>query len=262
MASIDKREGTNGTSYRARVRINGFPIQVKTFDKLGDAKLWVQQTESAIRKGEFQNVVNEAKRHTLNDVIERYKKEILPRKAPTTQRGEQVLLKYWSHEFGKYALSYITQQMIADKLSELQGSGNRRRLGSDGQPPVPLKPKTRATLKHYRDYLEQYFNHAKQWGWTGTNPVSNIQKYTKLNNSRIRYLTDDERKRLLEASAQIKSLSLYTIVVFALSTGARRSEIMGLTLKDIDLERSQAVFRRTTFLEIRGNYPLQKPAPL
>jgi integrase len=105
--------------------------------------------------------------------------------------------------------------------------------------------KAKSTLKHYRDYLEQYFNCAKQWGWIGANPVAHIRKYTKLNNARVRYLSNEERETLLKSCAESKNHYLYTIVVFALSTGVRRGELMNLTLNDLDLKLGQAILRDT-----------------
>lgn len=42
MATIPKREGKKDPCYRVMVRIKGFPIQVKTFKRLTEAKQWVQ----------------------------------------------------------------------------------------------------------------------------------------------------------------------------------------------------------------------------
>lgn len=87
MATIQKRTLEGGTVYRAMVRIKGFPPQQKTFTRLTDARMWAQQTEAAIRKGEFKNVVATATSKTIGDVIARYRKEVLPHKAPSTQRA-------------------------------------------------------------------------------------------------------------------------------------------------------------------------------
>ena len=76
MGWIHKRERKKGTVYRAIVRITGYPQQQKTFNRLTDAKLWVQQTEASIRTGEFKNVVKTAASKTLNDVIARFRREI------------------------------------------------------------------------------------------------------------------------------------------------------------------------------------------
>ena len=88
MAYIEKRERPGGTCWRARVRIKGFPAQQKTFSRKTDAKLWAQQTEAAIRKDEFKNVVKTAGRYTLSEVISRYRLDIAPHKAATTRRTE------------------------------------------------------------------------------------------------------------------------------------------------------------------------------
>lgn len=45
---------------------------------------------------------------------------------------------------------------------------------------------------------------------------------------RVRFLSDDERKLLLEACRDSRSPHLYLVVVLALSTGARQSEILGI----------------------------------
>lgn len=72
---------------------------------------------------------------------------------------------------------------------------------------------------------------------------------------RVRYLDEDERKRLLDACKASDNDKLYPIVVFALSTGARKGEILGLTLEDIDLDRGAAILRDTKNGETR-------PAPI
>lgn len=65
MANIEKREHKNGnTTYRVKVRLKGCPTQTATFERLTDAKKWVQQTESAIHERRYFKT-SEAKRHTL-----------------------------------------------------------------------------------------------------------------------------------------------------------------------------------------------------
>ena len=78
MATIVRRERQGGTVYLVDIRIHGGPRQKKTFKRLTDAKLWAQQTEAAIRRGEVQNVVSTARGKTVKDVINRYRDEVLP----------------------------------------------------------------------------------------------------------------------------------------------------------------------------------------
>ena len=80
MANIEKRTSNDGkTSYRVKIRLKGFPSQSATFERITDAKKWVQQTESAIREGRHFKTT-EAKRHTLAELIDRYMKSVLPTK--------------------------------------------------------------------------------------------------------------------------------------------------------------------------------------
>lgn len=117
---------------------------------------------------------------------------------------------------------------------------------SDGRSDAGLtKPKSRKTQKHYRDMLEVLFKKAVAWGWLGISPMDGVEKITKIRNERVRYLTDEERARLLDACRKSPNQQLYPIVIFALSTGARKGEILSLTISDVDLERRIAVFRDT-----------------
>ncbi|MBI1364011.1 MAG: tyrosine-type recombinase/integrase, partial [Proteobacteria bacterium] len=247
MATIQKREGKKGPSYRVMVRMKGFPDQVRTFKRLTDAKQWASDTESGIRKGEVKNVVRTAATKTLQDVIDRFRKEVFVHRAETTKRAEGSFLAYWEKTLGSYALAYITPDMVSEKLAELAAAGDARRkaVDDDGKPVAPPKPKSRKTLKHYRDTLAVLFKHAMQWGWVGSSPLDGVNKITKIRNERIRFLSEDERKKLLDACKASDNEHLYPVVVFALSTGARKSEILGLTLSDIDLKRDTAVLRDT-----------------
>lgn len=247
MAFIEKREGKRGTSYQVRIRIPGFPPQVKSFPKLSEAKTWAQQTESAIKKGETLNVLEGAKKNTLSDVLRRYRAEVLPHKAASTQRFEESMIKYWEGQFGSHALSYIKPELIEEKLKELREKGDTRGKAKTGG----FKPLAKQTLKHYRDHLEKFLNHAHNWGWIGANPVSKVQKVIKLNNARVRYLSDREREKLLKACQSSQNPQLYPMVIFALSTGARLGEIMNLGLDDVDLKMQKAILRETKNGETR-----------
>ncbi|WP_334127314.1 tyrosine-type recombinase/integrase [Sneathiella sp.] len=249
MATIQKREGKKGPSYRVMVRMKGFPMQVKTFKRLTDAKQWAQDTESGIRKGEVKNVVRTAATKTLQDVIDRFRKEVFIHRAESTKRAEGSFLTYWEKALGSYALAYITADMVSEKMAELAAAGDGRRKADEDEKAdrakAAPKPKSRKTLKHYRDTLAALFKYAIQWGWTASSPLDGVNRITKIRNERTRYLSDEERKRLLDACKTSDNEHLYPVVVFALSTGARKSEILGLTLDDLDLSRDTAILRDT-----------------
>jgi integrase len=84
----------------------------------------------------------------------------------------------------------------------------------------------------------------KEWGWLDASPMHKVRKL-KAPRGRVRFLSDDERERLLAACKMSKNKSLYTIVVLALATGARQQEILALHWPDVDLKRGTLTFHET-----------------
>lgn len=233
MANIEKRTTQDGkTTYRVKVRLKGFPTQSATFARKTDAQKWVQQTETAIREGRHFKT-NEAKRHSLGEAIERYIKDVIPTKPKNTvnQVGQ---LKWWKANLGDYSLADITPALIAQYRDTLAGTPSQR--GESRSP---------ATVNRYLAVLSHLFTMAiKEWGWVEDNPLRKVTK-PKEPRGRVRFLSDEERTRLLAECKNSESQYLYIAVVLALSTGGRRMEIMGLCWKDIDFSRGIITLHET-----------------
>ncbi|HUD00807.1 MAG TPA: site-specific integrase, partial [Rhabdochlamydiaceae bacterium] len=84
----------------------------------------------------------------------------------------------------------------------------------------------------------------KEWGWLEDSPMRKVSK-PKEPRGRVRYLETEERERLLQACRESKNPYLYTVVVTALSTGMRRSEILNLTYRDVDLDKGRITLHET-----------------
>jgi integrase len=83
----------------------------------------------------------------------------------------------------------------------------------------------------------------REFGLLDDNPMRKVQQLQEPR-GRVRFLSDAERDALLrECSGH--SESLYAIVVVALSTGARRGEILGLRWPDVDMQRGMLTFHET-----------------
>lgn len=233
MANIEKRTSKHGEiAFRVKVRLKGFPIQHATFERLTDARKWAQQTESAIREGRYFKTT-EAKRHTLAEAINRYTKQVFPNK-PKSERDQSVQLTWWLQNLGSYTLADVTPALIAEYRDKLtQGVTPRG------------KSRTPATVNRYLAILSHVFTiTVKEWGWCEENPLRKVSKL-KEPRGRVRFLSDEERTRLLSACKENNNPYLYTIVVLALSTGARRMEILGLRWKDVDLNRQIIILHET-----------------
>ncbi|EXJ16003.1 tyrosine-type recombinase/integrase [Imhoffiella purpurea] len=234
MATIEKRTDNKGsTTYRVKVRLRGYPSQTATFDRLSKAKDWAKSTEAAIKEGRhFKST--EAKKHTLGDLVERYVRDVLPHKSESSRSHQKQQLGWWKNQIGDHLLADVTPALIAeyrDKLAQIETY-----RGGKTSP---------ATVGRYLTALSHAFSVAmKEWGWVEENPLLKVSK-PKEPRGRVRFLSDDERQRLLTACRESRSRDLYPAVVLALSTGARQQEILGLDWKDVDLERKVAVLHET-----------------
>jgi hypothetical protein len=75
----------------------------------------------------------------------------------------------------------------------------------------------------------------------------------------VRFLSDEERVHLLNACKASSSPYLYTIVLTALSTDARKGDLLNLRWPDIDLSQGRIIIHDTKNSE-RRNVPLAGPA--
>lgn len=170
----------------------------------------------------FERLPGEKK--TFRELMEKYLIEYSTRnKAPSTHRRDKSLAAHLLNTFGNLTLSEITPKQIAEYKTR------RRKEGA--------APKT---VNDELKLMGHAFNLAiKEWEWVKENPVSRVSK-ERVNNQRDRWLTYEEEQRLLENSPEW----LRQIIIFALNTGFRRSEIINLQWQQVDL------FRKTiTLLE-------------
>ena len=215
------------------VRLKGYPAQYATFAKKSDAKDWATQTESAIKEGRHFKT-REAKRRTLAEMVDRYCREILTRKPEEKRADQQRHLAWWRARLGSYALAEVTPDLLAEHR-ELLGRETTH-YGTERSP---------STINRYVTSLSHVFSVAlREWDWIETNPVGRLRKL-KEPQGRVRFLSDTERKRLLEACRKSSTRQLLPLVVLALSTGARRGELLGLRWSDVDWHREVAVLHDT-----------------
>jgi integrase len=233
MASITKRVRKDGTpSYRVEIRLKGFPSQRATFSRKTDAKKWAQNTESAIRERRFFKTA-EAQKHTLEEMIQRYIREVLPTKSRNINQKSQ--LEWWAKEIGAYTLADVTPALISQCRDKLTTK-------------LSLAP---ATVVRYMAALSHTFTVAiNDWGWLEDSPLRKVRK-PKLPHGRVRFLDDDERTNLLDACQESDNEYLYLVVVLALSTGMRKSEIMWLKWPDVNLTDQRITLHKTKNKERR-----------
>lgn len=230
MEGIQIRITKNGEKrYRAQVRVKKGYVS-KTFKSLTKAKLWRQKTICGIDDKTYFKTA-EAAKHKLRDAITKYEHEVLPNK-PRAKQEQQ--LRWWKEQLGSYTLADLTPSVIAeyrDKLSRSTTKYNRK-----------MAPTT--VLRYLAALSHVMTTAATEWGWIEDSPLKNVKK-PKIGTLRVRFLSDEECERLLKACKESSNPYLYPVVVLALATGMRKSEILNLTSNSIDLINGRIVLERT-----------------
>ncbi len=186
MATIDKRIGTNGkTTWRARVRVKG-QTRIATFKRKTDATTWAGKTESDLALGNYVPETVDMRR-TVTQMIDRYIEEHLPSKRRNKdQANPKRHLEWWRDEIGKTRLGNLTPDLIASTRHKL--TKGKTRTG---------ETRTPGTCNRYLVTLAHCCAIASKWGWLRDNPARKVEKLQEPK-GRTRFLTDDERKALLE----------------------------------------------------------------
>lgn len=183
---------------------------------------------------------------TVSELIDHYMSGYTGR---DNSRGQR--LNFWIDRVGSLTLNEIDDDHIRFALEDLAKRKGRSYHGkdADGNPIYKAKTNTLAagSINRYAAALSAVFSHAiheaiAPKGWT--NPCGAI-KAKREDNARVRFLSDDERGRLLKAAEQSGWPMLKLAIVMAITTGCRRSELAGLKWQDLDLDAGTATLRVT-----------------
>ena len=227
MATIRLRTNRRGEKvYQVQVRLRGAPQQSASFRRLTDARNWAARIESSLREGQqFPNA--STRRLTVEELFARYRRSILPHKRRSTVASQGQQLDWWQRRIGHLRLSAVSPAVVTECRDEL------------------AEAHSAATVRRYLALLSHAFAVARrEWQWIDFNPVEHVGK-PKEPPGRVRFLLEEERQRLLEACMRSDNSDLYPVVLMALSTGARKSEILSLAWSAIDLSRHLVTFHYT-----------------
>lgn len=137
--------------------------------------------------------------------------------------------------FGEKLASEITPQLVE------QYKSHRR------QQPVADRQVSGAMVNRELSFMKAVYNRGIEWGLVADNPVKRVKFFSEKDRARTRYLAAEEKTRLLAVCPP----DVRRIVIFALKTGMRQSEILGLRWTDIDPVANTIELRRTKSGKIR-----------
>lgn len=225
MATIVQRNG----GWQAKIRRHGWPTQSKTFDTKEDAIKWARAVEREMDVGTFlQRTLGE--KTTFKQAAARYSREILPCKRGWKQDASRLagLVEY----FGQHALASITPMMVSSYMDKLDQAGSAPQ-----------------TIVHYVNLLNRVLKACVlDWGIALPQglPTALVRK-PRVSNERQRRLEPGEEQLLLDAlSAQGRkhaNVWMKPLVILAIETAARQSELLSLRWEYVDLVRRVARLR-------------------
>ena len=137
-------------------------------------------------------------------------------------------LKFWAVQFGDIPVTLIDEFMVDEKLINLS------------------KKCTGSTVNRYKSHLSAlfiYFIQHPEYKRLGfTNPVrrESVSRFRE-NPAKNRFLADEEQQALLSACRGATWDKMYLLVLMALTTGARKGELLGLRWSDMDFEKRTAL---------------------
>ena len=216
MASIQKLNNKKGVSYRVHIRSRELPVISKTFPSKVQARQFVAELEGSRQKHlEFGNRNNKL---SFTQLVEEYLMNEYLGTKPQQQRSR---LKHWLKHMGSLPAIDITKNDINLGLKKLP------------------KDLSNATINKYKKLASVVFNYGIRELDLMNNPTRYIRALPE-KKGRTRYLSDNERERLFKACRASKWNKLYLLVLIAITTGARRGELLRLCWTDIDFERQTA----------------------
>ncbi|MGR5236276.1 tyrosine-type recombinase/integrase [Vibrio alfacsensis] len=200
MATIQARKGKKHTTYRVQFMRDGQRVS-KSFPTKKEAEKFAARW---LVDDDFAHSLSNQTLNSflLSEVVEEFLAQYSGKDGSLSQR-----VNYWSRTLGDLPVGKITRPKVKTELRKL------------------LKQCTPATVNRYKAALGTLYRFLLEEYDVDHNPVRGIPNYAE-NNERTRFLDDDELPRLL-ATCKVSGWDrLYLLVLLAITTGGRRSELI------------------------------------
>ena len=191
-------------------------------DKFRVAEALLIKRRQAIQEGNMPEVIK-IRNHMFNELTDEYGKWAEKQRCYNTKK---IFISQLKKHFGNIPLrrfgTMLVEQFQSSKLNAGKKPATCNRL--------------LATLKHM-------FTKAVDWNMVEEEVLKRIRKvkFLEENNSRLKYLSTEQCKALIDACSK----HVKPIIITALNTGMRKEEILGLTWDNVDLRHGFILLGRT-----------------
>jgi integrase len=201
-------------------------------DKFRDAESLLIKRKQTIREGKVPEPAKKILNHTFKDLANEYRKWSSPQRS---YKSKKYFIDQLVEKFGNIPLRQFNTRMLELYQTERIQKGN--------------KP---ATINRHVATIKHMMTKAVQWDMVEEYALKKVRQVKQLEerNRRLRYLSEEESKRVIEKCDP----HLKPIVVMALHTGMRKSEILTLRWENIDL-----AIKLILLTDTKNNEPRQIP---
>jgi integrase len=221
---VFERKGRKGSTWYIDFTFKGRRIMEAVGSDRKLAEAGAKKRENEIFEGKFFPQKRKSKFKFKELSVEYMEKH--SRRNKRSWRRDEVGLKSPLPYFGDIYLDDITPKMIEDY---------RGLRGEQGRSP--------ATVNREHALLKNMFTKAVHWDYTRQNPAKKVPLAKE--SRRIRFLSKEEIKRLLEAADTEWAPYLKLIIILALNTAMRRGEILRLKWEEVDFKRRVIQVKQT-----------------
>ncbi|OYZ14039.1 MAG: hypothetical protein B7Y35_09580 [Sphingomonadales bacterium 28-64-96] len=219
MATITKRK----IGWSVQIRRKGYPSQTRTLASKAEAQAWAREQESRIDHAQAPVNLKLLKATTLGDVLRRYLLEVTPLKGSSATEVLRLNKFLREQPMANVALHDLTPSLFSryrdERLATIKPGTIIRELG---------------LLRHALEVAK------KDWNIVLTvNPVDGV-RLPVLRNARDRRLQAGEYDRLEVALDRTRNPLIAPAIRFAIHTGMRRGEILGLRWEHVRLAERTA----------------------
>ena len=207
-----------GTDRPKKVVVRGFKKRKVAEDTLRERQNWLQDGTHDQKA--------QRKRYTFDELAKKYRE--IHKDQPAWEKSKRYMVKRLAEDFKGRPLMSITFLSLEEYKAQLKKTPIRV-IQRKGKPDEHIYP-TPATVNRYMATLRHMLGKAVSWNMLAKNPFEGQESLQDQEESRDRYLSEDEIQRFLE-HCRVQHIRDFFII--AANTGMDKGEILNLKWEKI-----------------------------